>query len=161
MPTTLFLHGLDSSSQGSKGRYFREHFPGVLRPDFSGNLATRLSQLEDVCKGLKEITLIGSSFGGLMATSFAISHPERVHKLILLAPALNFADFKPPANKITTPTLIIIGKDDTVCPAKLVLPLAEATFSLLKVRLYDDDHAMKTTFQKIEWQTLLSQENIF
>lgn len=143
MSTTLFLHGLDSSSQGTKGRYFREHFPEVACPDFSGELGQRLAQLEEQCVGLNGLTLIGSSFGGLMATCFAIRHPQQVERLILLAPALNFADFRAPVQKITAPTLLVMGKNDTVCPPELVQPLAEATFADLEIRSGDDDHLLK------------------
>ncbi|HVC23808.1 MAG TPA: alpha/beta hydrolase [Candidatus Dormibacteraeota bacterium] len=36
--------------------------------------------------GLTEFTLIGHSLGGLAAGAYAISHPERVSKLVLLSP---------------------------------------------------------------------------
>jgi pimeloyl-ACP methyl ester carboxylesterase len=156
MTTTLFLHGLDSSSQGSKGRYFQAHFPGVLCPDFSGDLAQRLAQLAALCGGIGDLFLIGSSFGGLMASSFAIANPERVSRLILLAPALNVPGFTPPAQKIGVPTLLVMGRDDTVCPPKLVGPLAAATFSNLAVRLGEDDHLLRRMFLALEWAALLA-----
>ncbi len=158
MPTTLFLHGLDSSSQGTKGRYFQAHFPAMLCPDFSGDLDQRLARLEVVCRGHTNLTLIGSSFGGLMASCFAIRHPARVARLILLAPALNFPDFQVPPAQIAVPTLLVMGINDTVCPPALVGPLAEATFSNLEVRLGDDDHLLKRMFTEVEWQALLAGE---
>ncbi len=158
MTTTLFLHGLDSSSQGTKGRYFQAHFPTVLCPDFSGDLDQRLARLEVVCQGHTNLTLIGSSFGGLMATCFAIRYPARVARLILLAPALNFPDFQAPPAKIAVPTLLVMGRDDRVCPPGLIVPLASATFSNLEVRLGDDDHLLGRMFREIEWQALLAGE---
>ncbi|MBU1641709.1 MAG: alpha/beta fold hydrolase [Proteobacteria bacterium] len=155
MPTTLFLHGLDSSSRGSKGRFFQSHFPAVNCPDFSGNLDQRLAQLSALCSGIGDLVLIGSSLGGLMASSFAIANPERVSRLILLAPALNFPGFAPPVQKIDVPTLLVMGRDDTVCPPKLVEPLAAATFSNLEVRLGEDDHLLRRMFLALEWPTLL------
>ncbi len=155
MTKALFLHGLDSSSQGTKGRYFREHFPDVLCPDFSGDLGQRLAQLEELCLDLPRLTLIGSSFGGLMATCFAISHPQQVNKLILLAPALNFADFQAPAQKVEAPTLLVMGSKDTVCPPELVQPLAEATFVDVEIRIGDDDHLLRRMFHEVDWQALL------
>lgn len=152
MTTTLFLHGLDSSSQGTKGRYFSSHFPHVLCPDFSGDLSQRLEQLEKICAPYKTMTLIGSSFGGLMATIFAIRQPTRVHRLILLAPALNFEEFSPPLPPISMPTLLIMGKNDTVCPPALVRPLAEKTFTDLEMRCGDDDHLLREMFLEIDWQ---------
>ena len=156
MTTTLFLHGLDSSSQGTKGRYFKKYFPDVLCPDFSGDLAQRLDQLKKICAPYEKMTLIGSSFGGLMATIFAIRQPTRVGRLFLLAPALNFEQFTPPASPIITPTLLIKGKNDTVCPPDLVRPLAEKTFTDLEVRCGDDDHLLREMFLEIDWQDQLA-----
>lgn len=153
--TTIFLHGLESSSQGSKGRFFTENFPQVVSPDFSGDLATRLMQLQKLCKNTSDLTLIGSSFGGLMATSYAIEFPENVKKLILLAPALNFEKFQPPPTKLEIPTLLIVGENDDVTPPSLVLPLARDTFSNIEIRLKDDDHMLHQTFARLDWAKLL------
>lgn len=154
----LFLHGLNSSSKGTKGRYFRDHFLNVLCPDFSGDLNQRLSQLEDQCRSLSSLTLIGSSFGGLMATCFAIHHPQQVSRIILLAPALNFSEFKPPNSKIAIPTLLVMGANDTVCPPALVQPLAEKTFADIEIRINNDDHLLRKMFKKMAWQKMLAGE---
>ena len=122
--TPLFLHGLDSSIQGTKARWFARHFPNVRMQDYHGSLEERLEQLAVQCRGLSGLVLVGSSFGGLMATCHAIRHPEQCEWLILLAPALNFAEFVPPPEKIAIPTRIIIGRDDVVTPPALVLPIA-------------------------------------
>jgi pimeloyl-ACP methyl ester carboxylesterase len=154
--TTLFLHGLDSSSKGTKGRYFTEYFPDLIAPDFTGSLRERLQVLETICKSLKQMVMIGSSLGGLMATCFAIAHPKRVQRLILLAPALNFPEFSPPAPPLHIPTLLIIGRNDTVTPSDLVIPAARATFENLEIRFFDDDHLLRTAFSAVDWQRLLA-----
>ncbi|SHO51307.1 alpha/beta fold hydrolase [Desulfopila aestuarii] len=151
----FFLHGLDSSGQGAKGRYFSEKFPQVLCPDFSGDLKERLHQFATLSANHQNLTLIGSSFGGLMATCFAIAHPERVQQLILLAPALNFGDYTPPQTLLNVPTLLVIGKQDVVTPPNLVLPLARKTFANLKEQLVEDDHMLHHAFYAIPWQELL------
>lgn len=156
MSTTLFLHGLDSSGQGTKGRFFQAHFPQVRCPDFSGDLDQRLARLEGLCAGQDGLTLIGSSFGGLMATCFAGRHPDRVARLILLAPALNFTGYQPPATRLAVPTLLVMGRHDTVCPPALVLPLAEATFARLVIEQGDDDHMLARLFPRLDWQGLLA-----
>ena len=89
----IFLHGLDSSGNGSKGRYFSERYPQMLRPDFSGDLPTRLAQLEEVVGKGEDLLLVGSSYGGLLATVFALNHPGKVQRLVLLAPAFNFPEY--------------------------------------------------------------------
>lgn len=149
--TTFFLHGLDSSGQGTKGRYFAEHFPQVRCPDFSGTLDDRVAQLSALCRQERELTFIGSSFGGLMATVYACAHPEQVKQLVLLAPALNF-EYTPPARPIEVPTLLVIGDKDDVCPPDLVIPAAEKTFSQLAVEVVDDDHMLHGTFRQMDWR---------
>ncbi|MCP4342269.1 MAG: alpha/beta hydrolase [Desulfobulbaceae bacterium] len=149
-----FLHGLDSSGKGTKGRFFAKNFPQVVCPDFEGTLPNRLLQLEALCKNQQQLTLIGSSFGGLMATCYATKHPEKITRLVLLAPALNFEAYQPPAEPLQIPTLIIIGKHDTVTPAALVAPLAEATFADLEIRIEHDDHMLHSTFHHLDWQKI-------
>ena len=153
--TALFLHGLDSSSQGTKGQWFRAHFPAVQMHDYHGDLEQRLTQLEQEVAERNDLTLVGSSFGGLMAACFALRHPERCRRLILLAPALNFSAYQPPARPIAVPTLLIIGEHYTVCPPDQVLPLARATFSALTVRVVDDDHMLRCVFPTLDWPHLL------
>ena len=154
--TPLFLHGLDSSIEGTKAQWFRRHFPGVRLQNYTGELDERLAQLEAQVAGLERLVLVGSSFGGLMAACFALRSPERCRRLVLLAPALNFADFRPPAVPIAVPTLVITGAHDTVCPPALILPLARASFADLTVRLEDDDHMLHRTFPTLDWPQLLT-----
>ena len=154
--TSYFLHGLDSSGKGTKGRFFAKNFPKVFCPDFEGSLPHRLKQLEMLCEKKQQLILIGSSFGGLMATCYAIQHPEKITSLILLAPALNFENYRPPAKLLRIPTLLVVGKDDTVTPANLVVPLAKATFTDIEIRLADDDHMLHDTFQRLDWQNILA-----
>ena len=154
---TLFLHGLDSSGQGNKGRFFQEHFADVFCPDFSGDLENRQQLLTEIVGARLGLTLVGSSFGGLMATCLAVRQPPAVRRLILLAPALNMGGFQPPAEKIGIPTLLVIGRRDTVTPPRLVLPLARATFATLEIREVDDDHQLGTTFPAMDWRRLLAE----
>jgi pimeloyl-ACP methyl ester carboxylesterase len=159
MRKIFFLHGLDSSSKGTKGQWFSRHFPEVCLPEFQGDLTTRLSAFEKMCYGCNNLTLVGSSFGGLMATCFAIRYPVRCHSLVLLAPALNFHEFSLPEEKITIPTILIIGSRDTVTPPDKVLPLARKSFSQLQIFSYDDDHMLHNSFEHLDWQQLLQKDS--
>ena len=152
----LFLHGLDSSIQGTKAQWFGRHFPRVRLQNYAGDLDERLAQLEEQVAGLDRLILVGSSFGGLMAACFALRSPHRCRRLVLLAPALNFVDFHPPAAPIAVPTLVVTGAHDTVCPPALILPLARASFADLTVRLEDDDHMLHRTFPSLDWPQLLT-----
>ena len=42
--------------------------------------------------GVAEITLVGHSLGALMAAAATVQAPDRVRRLVLLAPALGYAD---------------------------------------------------------------------
>lgn len=152
---TFFLHGLDSSSKGTKGQWFAKHFPHMCIPDFHGDLATRLNALEILCNGSNNLTLVGSSFGGHVATCFAMHYPDRCKSLVLLATALNFPEFSPPEKKIPTPATLIIGNQDTVTPPDIVLPLAQKSFSQLEISCYDDDHMLHNCFTQLDWDQLL------
>lgn len=154
MTTPYFLHGLESSGKGTKGTFLKKNYPAIICPDFSGPLQDRLDQFEHLCKGQNNLVLIGSSYGGLMGTCFAIQNPGRVHRLVLLAPALNFEGYKPPGAKLEIPTTLILGEHDDVCPPDKVLPLAEKTFSHLEVTVADDDHMLHRTFREMDWKAI-------
>ena len=152
----LFLHGLDSSTKGTKAQWFRTRFPHVGMRDYDGSLENRLAQLEEQTAGVGRLVLVGSSFGGLMAACFAARHPGRCRRLVLLAPALNFSDYQPPPAPLEVPTFLMIGIDDTICPPDLVIPQAQATFTNLEVRLENDDHMLHRTFPLLDWPRLLA-----
>lgn len=154
---TVFLHGLDSSSSGTKARWFKDHYPEMLIPDFAGPLAERMKLLRSLLGSRRDLVLVGSSFGGLMATVFAVEHPDKLRRVVLLAPALNFPDWKFAADeKIAVPAQLYIGRRDTVCPPEEVLPVAKSIFSDLSVQLTDDDHLLHGAFPSIDWDILLS-----
>jgi predicted esterase YcpF (UPF0227 family) len=158
MPISVFLHGLDSSSHGSKGKFFRKHFPQMLMPDFSGDFETRMGQLNHFLDGRQGLTLIGSSFGGLMATAFAFKNPTQATRLILLAPALNFPQAASLLTKCcSTPTRLYIGKHDTVTPPAPVVETAIRIFNDLSVIEAEDGHQLRRTFPLIPWGAFLGQ----
>ena len=100
-PVILYLHGFASSAQSTKGTYLAERLaehgvtlkcPDFNRPDFTSMTMTRmLAQLDGELQDARAATLIGSSLGGTLAVLAAGRWPERIGKLILLAPAIMFA----------------------------------------------------------------------
>ena len=152
----IFLHGLESSSRGTKATFLRDQFPDMIIPDFRGSLSERMNSLNSILRGRKEIILVGSSFGGLMATLYAMENGDAVVKLVLLAPALNFPDFSGCGVKqLSIPVWMIIGKHDTVTPAEIVLPIAGSIFSDLTYDEVNDDHMLAGTFRSLDWKSLL------
>ena len=156
MPLRMFIHGLESNNQGTKAVYFRKNFPDMLTPNFPGSLDERMADLRTLLSGKRDITLVGSSFGGLMASIFVIENEPRVKRLVLLAPAVNLMEFSPYRDrKIQVPVHIYHGRQDEVIPLEDVRTVARQVFSDLTFHSVDDDHYLHKTFEKIDWDTLL------
>jgi pimeloyl-ACP methyl ester carboxylesterase len=157
MSLRIFIHGLESNNQGTKAVYFREKFPGMLTPNFPGPLDERMAKLRDILSGQSHLIMVGSSFGGLMASIFAVENEPCVRRLILLAPAINLMEFTPyRERKILMPVHIYHGVQDEVIPIGDVERVANQVFPNLTFNAVDDDHYLHKTFQKIEWETLLT-----
>jgi pimeloyl-ACP methyl ester carboxylesterase len=153
----IFLHGLESSSRGAKAAFLRDLYPDMVIPDLKGSLDERMASIRVILAGQKDIMLIGSSFGGLMATIFAMDNKDAVAGIVLLAPALNFSEFsRYTIQRISAPTWMIIGRDDSVTPAEKVVPVARRIFTTLSYDEVDDDHLLARTFRKLDWKTMLS-----
>ena len=154
----IFLHGLESSSKGTKAGFLGERYPEMKIPDFTGTLSERMKFLYDILSGQNNIILVGSSFGGLMAAIFAMEYPDRVERIVLLAPALNFPEF---ANyrirQIDVPTWMFIGRADNVTPIEEVVPKARKIFVNLRYTEVDDDHSLARTFRSYNWEAMLSE----
>jgi pimeloyl-ACP methyl ester carboxylesterase len=152
----LFIHGLEGTSQGEKATLLRGIFPDILTPDFRGVLEERMAQLREIIGDSHGWTMIGSSFGGLMAAMFACKHPSQVEKLVLLAPALIWPDFaaNPPA-PIDVPTVIFHGSLDPIIPLEAVRSLAQKVFHSLEFHAVADDHGLYKTIHEIDWVSLL------
>ena len=98
----VYVHGFASSGRSAKATYFHERFgafgidlhrPDFNEPDFSTLTVTRmLDRLADELVSLSSapVTLIGSSLGAVVAIYAAARAPERVDRLVLLAPAVRF-----------------------------------------------------------------------
>lgn len=101
-----YLHGFASGPTSSKGRWLAERFAETGRklelpdltpgPDGFEN-ATPLTMLDEVTRLLatrpnEKHLLIGSSLGGLLAALYAERHPDKVDRLVLLAPAFRLAE---------------------------------------------------------------------
>ncbi|MEG4323025.1 MULTISPECIES: YqiA/YcfP family alpha/beta fold hydrolase [unclassified Microcoleus] len=107
----IYLHGFASSPDSLKAKYFRDRFsslgidlktPDLNQNDFSRLTLTRqLHQIEteflhapssqsaENVINLGEVTIIGSSFGGLTAAWLA-QRQLSVNQIVLLAPAFQF-----------------------------------------------------------------------
>jgi pimeloyl-ACP methyl ester carboxylesterase len=152
----VYIHGSESDSHSGKARLFREWFPGMVTPDFKGIFEERMSQLRNILSDQEGWTLIGSSYGGLMATVYALEHEDQVRKLVLLAPALahDIAPLPEPG-PISVPTILIHGTQDTVVPLEPVREIAQRLFSNLTLYTVEDDHRLQKTANELDWNTIL------
>jgi pimeloyl-ACP methyl ester carboxylesterase len=101
-PAVLILHGWGSSSDSwvEVQRMLAEKGYRVIVPDLPGfgktqapldiwgveEYADFVSQFAEQM-GIEKFVLVGHSFGGQTAIQFAIAHPEKVEKLVLIASA--------------------------------------------------------------------------
>lgn len=155
--TRVFIHGLESSSKGTKGAFFAKRYKGMIIEDFKGSLEPRMIKLEKLLEEKSDLILVGSSYGGLMAALYACAHPEKVRKLVLLAPALDLPDFDGCLDmKLSTPTDLFHGSSDEVVPPAPVREKAEMVFKNLRYHLVADDHPLTATFPGMDWDTLLA-----
>jgi predicted esterase len=154
--TTIFIHGQESSSQGTKGIFFRNLFPEMIIPDFSGDVSERMLKLEELLRDKEGITMIGSSLGGLMAALYSFENKERIKKLILLAPAINLSEFNPYLSKtISIPVYVFHGREDEIIPIKDIQDISRKVFTNLNFSVLDDDHRLSKKFTSIDWPDLL------
>ncbi|MEI6609943.1 MAG: alpha/beta fold hydrolase [Deltaproteobacteria bacterium] len=152
----VFIHGLESTAQGTKGQFFRLFSPEMIIEDYTGDFDTRMVKLRGLLANIADLILVGSSYGGLMAAQYSIENEDRVKKIILLAPALHLQEFSPPAHKKSQiPVIIYHGIGDDIVDPYKVKTIAQKYFSNLEHHFVDDDHPLRKTFPLINWKELL------
>lgn len=154
----IYIHGSESDSNSGKARQFREWFPGMLTPDFTGSFDERMRQLTSILSDKTDWTLIGSSYGGLMGTVFTLDHPTQVRKLVLLAPALMLDPIASLANPkpVSVPTTVVHGTLDTVVPLEPVRQIVQKLFPNVKYYVVEDDHRLHKSAHELDWNSILS-----
>lgn len=103
----LYLYGFASGPQSNKAQFLKRKFASVDisfdiydyipdRDSFTNMKPSILiknlhSYIEMNYSGEKNLVLFGSSFGGLITTWYTYLHPDKIKKMILMAPALGFS----------------------------------------------------------------------
>jgi predicted esterase len=157
---TVFIHGLESSALGTKGQYFRQHFPQMIIEDFMGDFKARMDKLNAILQGKENLVIVGSSYGGTMAVQYALDNEKNIKKLILLAPALHLNELSLPSHKVFhIPIIIYHGLHDNVVEPYLVEKIARKYFVNLQHHFVEDDHSLHDTFPSLGWRTLLETDS--
>ena len=166
MKNIVFIHGLESSGNGFKGTYLKSLFPDALTPNFkkfkrnfslNSLLKERLGQLDSILKTRMSWIIIGSSFGGLMATLYTIRNPEKTERLILFAPFLATSMLQIDKNSlINTPTIIFHGKHDEIAQYKASREKAYQLFTNLEFNTTEDHHDLNKTITTLNWNKLIT-----
>lgn len=150
-PALCFLHGLESSPEGTKGRLIRSRYPDAVIPALTPDLSERIKRIETELD--RPCVMVGSSLGGLTALIYSNRHPEMVKAMVLMAPAVGrviedlydapaFEAFGSLAVPPGIPAAIVAGARDEVIPLEDVKALYERSADKDRVRLIirDDDH---------------------
>jgi len=165
MHYVIFIHGLESSGKGFKGRFFRKELPECITPDFEEYnpgisskilLEKRMKQLYLILKNKDPWIIIGSSFGGLMGALYACQNPKKVSKLILLAPYLSTPELSPKIySPVNVPVIVFHGKNDIFVSITRSRACAEKFFTNLTYNIVDDDHFLHKTVKSLDWKKLI------
>ena len=165
-----YIHGYLSSPNSTKGTLLKKTLnahPIKYRDCQPEELLISdcLNQISNVIKNDHEVTLIGSSLGGLLAVKTAQKN-QNVKKLILLNPAiippdtdLNTISDMPQSilqdmidknlfeKKLPQETHILVGTEDDLLPIQWVLSFAQKQEATIK--FLHDDHSLSKNIKQL------------
>ena len=154
MPKNLYyIHGMDSSPQGFRSVYLKERHPFIRIPALPNDVEERHRILTREIEGPAYV--IGNSLGGLSTLRFVEEFPQRVARMVLLAPAVGFFDpqFNTPeildaVNRLVIPaqipTAVIAAINDEVIPIQAVESLVLRSPECHRIRFFKlpDSHLL-------------------
>lgn len=153
MSKLYFLHGMESSPQGTKSKFLKEHFPDCIIPHLPPDNQKRMEILGSLIG--EPAWIVGSSLGGLSAVLFAMKNPGFVKGMVIMAPAVGFFDktIFSEAERLRLgktyipagiPCVVIAAEYDDVIPLQAIEDMLARSpdrtqISLIKVK---DDHRL-------------------
>jgi predicted esterase YcpF (UPF0227 family) len=165
-----YIHGYQSSPTGEKAILLKEELQVIPityqeSPPQDLVISKCLSRISETIAHDQQVILIGSSLGGFLAASSALTHPT-VKQLILLNPAIIppeqdlttikdmplriLQDMRDPRlfqEKIPAAITILRGTLDDVVPDEWILRFAQAQDAT--IQLYTDDHRFSKNLHRL------------
>lgn len=156
-----YIPGYQSTPQSAKATLFKKTFHATAIAYRDGRpedivISECLNRISNTIKNDTDVILIGSSLGGFLAASTALTH-STVTRLVLLNPAIippqtnldtiqdiprsileDMRDARLFTQKISAPVIILRGTEDEVVPDQWVLAFAQAQEAT--IRFLHDDH---------------------
>lgn len=143
-----FFHGKESRQYGSKYTYLTEKGYHVISPDFyTVDIEPRLQIAEKATENCKDMVVVGSSLGGLIAALLYNKYPERFKTYLLLAPAFHLPEADV-INKVPPNAKIIHGDADNIVLLKYSIEFA-SKFNV-ELEVVQDDHRLSNSFPAID-----------
>lgn len=155
----IYAHGREGTPWGAKVTGLRAAGFEVNSPDLRDlNLAARISRIEDTLKRSPGL-LVASSYSGLAAVVLARRTQLRIHRLVLLAPAMHV--YEPPVDdpgRLVLPdsvqTVIVHGTLDENVPVDFSRRLAARSGPHVRLVEVEDTHrlgaSMGTIIQAVQ-----------
>jgi len=165
-----YIHGYQSSPFGEKATLLKktiQAIPITYRDGLAEDLVIShcLDRIAEAIQEDPRVVLIGSSLGGFLAASTALTH-SNVNRLILLNPAIIPLDIdlrtiegmplrilqemreqRLFSEKIPASITILRGTQDDIVPDQWILCFAQAQNAT--IQLYDDDHRFSKNLQRL------------
>ena len=150
----IYAHGREGTPWGAKVTGLRAAGYEVYAPDLRElNLAARIGRIEDALKHHNGL-LVASSYSGLAAVVLARRTQLRIHRLVLLAPAMHV--YEPPVDdpgRLVLPenvqTVIIHGTLDENVPVDFSRRLAARSGPHVRLIEVEDPHRLGSSMPTI------------
>ena len=150
----IYAHGREGTPWGAKVTGLRAAGYEVYAPDLRElNLAARISRIEDALKQHNGL-LVASSYSGLAAVVLARRTQLRIHRLVLLAPAMHV--YEPPVDDPgrlvlpeTVQTVIVHGTLDENVPVDFSRRLAARSGPHVRLIEVEDTHRLGSSMPTI------------
>ncbi len=150
----IWAHGLWGNPNGSKVTAIRDSGIKINSPDFNNmELGERVEVLDNLVSN-KDVTLVGSSYGGLACALVAQKYPENVNGMLLLAPALHLPETpNDEPEELVAPTnfpiTIIHSFTDEIVPISASKDYIKRSGNNLRLIEVEDSHVLENSFTLI------------